>query len=175
LLRGEVVDLALGRFEVMEHKRPVQRRWMLGRHRAIYRKRKYVLFTPAMDLLEQVSGGVKKAVKDAAWCGSASGPVLGRLLRYSEKSSKLGAARWRSASGCSVHAFSPPFFDSKSSAVIRAFVLTGRRAGRLRRGPGGKAESRLRVFPDLHSGVHGMYFFCARFYCRLQEVLYESQ
>jgi hypothetical protein len=35
---------------------------MLGRIRAIYKKRKYVLFAAAADLQEQVSGGVNKAV-----------------------------------------------------------------------------------------------------------------
>jgi nucleoid DNA-binding protein len=49
--RGEKVVLPIGTFEVLEHKRPPKRVWILRRIRVIYKKRKYVLFTPAEGLM----------------------------------------------------------------------------------------------------------------------------
>ena len=46
LNRGEMVYLPLGTFEVLDHPRPPKRGWILKRVRLIYKKRKYIRFTP---------------------------------------------------------------------------------------------------------------------------------
>ena len=50
LNRGEMVYLPLGTFEVLDHPRPPKRGWILERVRLIYKKRKYIRFTPWCDL-----------------------------------------------------------------------------------------------------------------------------
>lgn len=46
LNRGEMVCLPLGTFEVLDHPRPPKRGWILKRVRVVYKKRKYIRFTP---------------------------------------------------------------------------------------------------------------------------------
>jgi nucleoid DNA-binding protein len=52
LNRGEMVCLPFGTFEVLDHPRPPLRRWILKRFRVIYKRRKYIRFTPwyALDI-----------------------------------------------------------------------------------------------------------------------------
>ena len=61
LKKGEKVTLPIGTFEVKTHTRPPLRRWILGHARVTYARWRYVKFTPAEELTEPVSGGVKKA------------------------------------------------------------------------------------------------------------------
>lgn len=45
LQQGEVVELPLGTFEVVEWDRPPLRGWFLNRVRVTYKKRKFIRFT----------------------------------------------------------------------------------------------------------------------------------
>ena len=62
LRNGEKVVLPIGKFEVLEHARPPQRRWLLKRVRVTYAKRKFVEFTPSDWLTDQGLGDVKERV-----------------------------------------------------------------------------------------------------------------
>jgi nucleoid DNA-binding protein len=46
LNRGETVCLPFGTFEVLDHPRPPRRGWFLNRVRVIYKRQKYIRFTP---------------------------------------------------------------------------------------------------------------------------------
>jgi nucleoid DNA-binding protein len=52
LNHGEPVMLPFATFEVLDHPRPPLRRWLLGRVRVTYKKRKYIRFTPRFSLEE---------------------------------------------------------------------------------------------------------------------------
>jgi nucleoid DNA-binding protein len=56
LKEGEKVTTPIGTFEVLDRKRPPLRRWILGRLRVTYAKRKYVKFTPAEGVIEPEAG-----------------------------------------------------------------------------------------------------------------------
>jgi nucleoid DNA-binding protein len=66
LNRGEMVCLPFGTFEVLDHPRPPQRGWFLKRVRVIYKRRKYIRFTPWFPLDEadasDAIGGEEKTV-----------------------------------------------------------------------------------------------------------------
>jgi nucleoid DNA-binding protein len=53
LKQGEKVTLPIGTFEVLRHTRPPMRRWLLGRVRVTYARRRYIQFTPAEGCLDE--------------------------------------------------------------------------------------------------------------------------
>jgi nucleoid DNA-binding protein len=59
LNRGEMVCLPFGTFEVLDHPRPPKRGWFLKRVRVIYKKPKYIRFTPwyGLDISDSPAEG----------------------------------------------------------------------------------------------------------------------
>src|SRR5664280_2430751 len=60
LKKGEKVTLPIGTFEVLKHTRPPMRRWLLGRVRVTYARRRYLQFTPAEGWLDEEPAEVAK-------------------------------------------------------------------------------------------------------------------
>ena len=52
LRKGEKVTLPIGTFEVLTHTRSPKRGWFLKRVRVIYKRRRYIEYTPAAGLPE---------------------------------------------------------------------------------------------------------------------------
>lgn len=52
LNKGEKATLPIGTFEVLTHTRPPKRGWFLKRVRVIYKRRRYIEYTPAAGLPE---------------------------------------------------------------------------------------------------------------------------
>ena len=82
LKKGEKVTLPIGTFEVLRHTRPPLRRWLLGRVRVTYARRKYIQFTPAEGWLdEEPAAG---CLEEPAEVGKVPAPVEWRA-KYLER------------------------------------------------------------------------------------------
>ena len=67
LRKGEKVTLPIGTFQVLEHTRAPLRRWILGRVRVTYAKRRYIQFTPAEGWRDEEPGGCGTGPAAVTW------------------------------------------------------------------------------------------------------------